>query len=122
MTEKEYLKTLDDLGYVTWMAYEGDSISGDTRIIWEGINKRWKKSWIRTGQTAAVYGLSPLNNRRGELIHKKNHEGGLSPIEEALLEELQQIHSACIDRIHPHAPTIEFSNHIKTLMKAAGIE
>lgn len=122
MTEAEYLKTLDDIGRVTyekWIDYVTRSGEVSIHIMWtwKELPADKKQSYIEMGQAAAVHGLTPLNKRRQELIHKKNHEGGLTEKEEAIFEELDEVFGQCIDKIHPRSPLPEFSDHIKTLIK-----
>ncbi len=116
MTEQEYLKTLDDLGYVVWQKWAREG-SIALRERWTVLPSEIKQSYVEMGQAAAIYALTPLNKKRQELIHKKNHEGGLNPYEEAIFKTLQDIYFACLDSIQPHSPTPEFSDHIKSLLK-----
>ncbi len=118
MTEKEWLKIRDDLGYIVW-SNSLNFITDNKNMmeLWDRLPQEQKQLHISAAQAAAVHGLNPLNKRRRELIHKQNHGGGLTEKEQAIFEELDEVFGQCIDKIHPRSPGIEFSDHIKALIK-----
>ncbi len=122
MTEKEWLKIRDDLWKVLRNAgHQRGKETKDCPTYWftsaEDVSEEAKRIETFAAQAVAVYALTPLNKRRQELIYKQNHEGGLTEKEQAVFEELDEVFGQCIDRIHPHAPAIEFSDYIKSLIK-----
>ncbi len=116
MTEKEYLETLDELGKVVYDALYPLEMQNAILGPWDIAREQTKNRHIVAGQAAAIHALTPLNKFRIRLIEKRSKQG-LNGIEEALFQNIQDIHSQCLDRIHPRAPTSEFSDYIKSLIK-----